>query len=152
MQKDQIEIIYRSSLDKLSMNEALIPHFVCFSQFIVCATLYIAAPFLPLEAEEKFVDDKYLGIMLSSLSIASIVIGPFSGSIMIRFGRRKVMFMSLLLFALTSLGTAFLHYIDDKALFVTLFVVTRTIMGLSSTISIWQLVSKLSPNRLHSHC
>jgi len=53
----------------------------------MCASLYVAAPFLPLEAKEKNVNEGYIGIMLASFAIASIFVGPFIGNILIKFGK-----------------------------------------------------------------
>jgi len=101
----------------------------------ICAAIYVAAPFLPYEAEDKGVHDGLLGIMLSAFSIAGFVMGPFVGAVFNKFGRRRVILASNLMQAFASVGLALLHYINVEWFFIFMFVVFRILSGISCTIS-----------------
>jgi len=105
------------------------------------ASIYAAAPFLPLEAIDKKVNEGYIGLMLSSYAIASVVAGFYTGDIIMKIGRRRSLFISNILQMIAAFGTAFIHYIDDKTIFITAFILTRVVWGISLIIN--QTASKL---------
>lgn len=53
---------------------------------MMSSAIYAAAPFLPMEADNKKVKESYIGLMLSAYSIASCTTGPFIGKVIFRVG------------------------------------------------------------------
>ena len=86
-------------------------------------SFYFVTPILPLYLRDVFDADKAtIGLVLSGYSVAALAIRIFSGYIVDRFSRKKVLLLGFIAFALFFLG----YYITGS---IVLFAVIRTLHG-----------------------
>lgn len=117
---------------------------VWMANFMLYFSFYFVTPLLPLYLRDVFHADKaMIGLVLSGYSIAALVMRFFSGYIVDRFSRKKVLLIGYAAFALFFLG----YYFTASLI---LFAVIRTLHGApfgltsvsSSTVAIDVLPSK----------
>ena len=117
---------------------------VWIANFMLYFSFYFVTPLLPLYLRDVFNADKaMIGLVLSGYSIAALAIRFFSGYIVDRFSRKKVLLIGFASFALFFLGYYFTFSL-------VLFAVIRTLHGApfgltsvsSSTVAIDVLPSK----------
>ena len=78
------------------------------SNLLMCITYYSLISTLPIYVSEVLHANKSIvGIVLASYIVASILIRPFSGFALDKFGRKTILLSSLLVYALIFFGYAF---------------------------------------------
>lgn len=93
------------------------------ANFMLYFSFYFVTPILPLYLRDVFDADKAtIGLVLSGYSVAALAIRIFSGYIVDRFSRKKVLLLGFIAFALFFLG----YYITGS---IVLFAVIRTLHG-----------------------
>lgn len=93
------------------------------ANFMLYFSFYFVTPILPLYLRDVFDADKAtIGLVLSGYSVAALAIRVFSGYIVDRFSRKKVLLLGFIAFALFFLG----YYITGS---IVLFAVIRTLHG-----------------------
>ncbi len=93
------------------------------ANFMLYFSFYFVTPILPLYLRDVFDADKAtIGLVLSGYSVAALAIRIFSGYIVDRFSRKKVLLLAFIAFALFFLG----YYITGS---IVLFAVIRTLHG-----------------------
>ena len=96
---------------------------VWVANFMMYFSFYFVTPLLPLYLRDVFDADKaMIGLVLSGYSVAALAIRFFSGYIVDRFSRKKVLLIGYASFALFFLG----YYITGS---IILFAVVRTLHG-----------------------
>jgi MFS family permease len=96
---------------------------VWVANFMMYFSFYFVTPLLPLYLRDVFDADKaMIGLVLSGYSVAALVIRFFSGYIVDRFSRKKVLLIGYASFALFFLG----YYLTGS---IILFAVIRTLHG-----------------------
>lgn len=70
------------------------------------ATFYASVPILPIYCQENGITGSKIGIVLTSMSIATVLFRPFAGYILDNFNRYHVYMLFLALFCLPFLGFA----------------------------------------------
>ncbi len=96
---------------------------VWIANFMMYFSFYFVTPLLPLYLRDVFNADKaMIGLVLSGYSIAALAIRFFSGYIVDRFSRKKVLLIGYASFALFFLG----YYLSGS---IILFAVIRTLHG-----------------------
>lgn len=96
---------------------------VWIANFMMYFSFYFVTPLLPLYLRDVFHADKaMIGLVLSGYSIAALAIRFFSGYIVDRFSRKKVLMIAYASFALFFAG----YYITGSLI---LFAVIRTLHG-----------------------
>lgn len=96
---------------------------VWIANFMLYFSFYFVTPLLPLYLRDVFHADKaMIGLVLSGYSIAALAIRIFSGYIVDRFSRKKILLISYASFALFFLG----YYITGS---IILFALIRTLHG-----------------------
>ncbi len=96
---------------------------VWVANFMMYFSFYFVTPLLPLYLRDVFDADKaMIGLVLSGYSVAALAIRFFSGYIVDRFSRKKVLLIGYAAFALFFLG----YYITGS---IILFAVVRTLHG-----------------------
>lgn len=93
------------------------------ANFMLYFSFYFVTPLLPLYLRDVFYADKaVIGLVLSGYSVAALAIRIFSGYIVDRFSRKKVLLLGYAAFALFFVG----YYITGS---IILFAVIRTLHG-----------------------
>ena len=78
------------------------------SNLLICITYYSLISALPIYiSEELHANKSIVGLVLASYIVASVLIRPFSGFALDKFGRKTILLSSLLLYALIFCGYAF---------------------------------------------
>ena len=96
---------------------------VWIANFMLYFSFYFVTPILPLYLRDIFNADKAtIGLVLSGYSVAALAIRIFSGYIVDRFPRKKILLIGYAAFALFFLG----YYITGSLI---LFAVIRTLHG-----------------------
>lgn len=96
---------------------------IWIANFMMYFSFYFVTPLLPLYLRDVFDADKaMIGLVLSGYSIAALAIRFFSGYIVDRFSRKKVLLLGYAAFALFFAG----YYITGSLI---LFAVVRTLHG-----------------------
>lgn len=96
---------------------------VWIANFMLYFSFYFVTPLLPLYLRDVFDADKaMIGLVLSGYSVAALVIRFFSGYIVDRFSRKKVLLIGYAAFALFFAG----YYLTGSLI---LFAVIRTLHG-----------------------
>ncbi len=96
---------------------------VWIANFMMYFSFYFVTPLLPLYLRDVYHADKaMIGLVLSGYSIAALAIRFFSGYIVDRFSRKKVLLIGYASFALFFLG----YYLTGS---IILFAVIRTLHG-----------------------
>lgn len=96
---------------------------VWIANFMLYFSFYFVTPLLPLYLRDVFHADKaIIGLVLSGYSVAALVIRFFSGYIVDRFSRKKVLLIGYAAFALFFAG----YYLTGSLI---LFAVIRTLHG-----------------------
>ena len=96
---------------------------VWVANFMMYFSFYFVTPLLPLYLRDVFDADKaMIGLVLSGYSVAALAIRFFSGYIVDRFSRKKVLLIGYASFALFFLG----YYLTGS---IILFAVIRTLHG-----------------------
>jgi len=83
------------------------PSFVsaCIGNFLLFFAFYLLVPIFPLYLIEKFDTSKSLvGIILSSYTVAALLIRPFAGFVLDMFNRKPIYLGAFFLFVLTFVG------------------------------------------------
>jgi MFS family permease len=95
----------------------------CIGNFLLFFAFYLLVPIFPLYLIEKFHTSKSLvGVILSSYTVAALLIRPFAGFVLDMFNRRPIYLLAYLLFVLTFVGY-------PLANFVGLFLFIRILHG-----------------------
>ncbi|MBO7288087.1 MAG: MFS transporter [Bacteroidales bacterium] len=96
---------------------------VWIANFMMYFSFYFVTPLLPLYLRDEFNADKaMIGLVLSGYSVAALAIRFFSGYIVDRFSRKKVLMIGYAAFALFFAG----YYITGS---IVLFAIIRTLHG-----------------------
>lgn len=76
------------------------------TNLLMMATFYASVPSLPIYCQENGITGSKIGIVLTSMSIATVLFRPFAGYILDNFNRYHVYMLFLALFCLPFLGFA----------------------------------------------
>ena len=96
---------------------------IWIANFMLYFSFYFVTPILPLYLRDVFDADKaMIGLVLSGYSIAALAIRIFSGYIVDRFSRKKVLLIGYAAFAIFFAG----YYLTGS---IILFAVIRTLHG-----------------------
>jgi len=90
----------------------------------MASSFHLLMPTIPIYLIEIGIDHAFIGIIVASYSIAMLLIRPFSGYFVDVFNRKKLLLISLILFA-----GSFLGYI--YAVTITMLIIVRSIHGAS---------------------
>lgn len=74
------------------------------TNLLMMATFYASVPILPIYCQENGITGSKIGIVLTSMSIATVLFRPFAGYILDNFNRYHVYMLFLALFCLPFLG------------------------------------------------
>lgn len=118
---------------------------VWIANFMIYFSFYFITPLLPLYLRDVFHADKaMIGLALSGYSVAALSIRIFSGYIVDRFSRKKILLISYLCFALFFCG----YYFTGS---IILFAMIRTLhgvpFGLTTVSSSTVAIDVLHPQR-----
>ncbi|WP_273388090.1 MFS transporter [Cohnella zeiphila] len=98
---------------------------VCLSSFFMFLTFYVSATAFPLYARDSLGGNvQQMGLVITIYVIGSVLIRPFSGLWVDRFGQKKMALIGMTLFLLACIG-----YLGAKG--IALFLVIRFIHGMS---------------------
>jgi len=101
----------------------------CISAFIVMVGIGIIAPLLPTFAEELGASGIWIGIIFSAYSFSRFIFLPIAGNLSDRYGRKKVISIGLLFYALVSFLYIFSYTPEELSL-------VRLIHGITSALII----------------
>jgi MFS family permease len=102
---------------------------VCMSSFFMFLTFYILATAFPLYVKDSLNgNQQQMGLVITIYVIGGVLIRPFSGQWVDRFGKKKMAVLGLVIFLI-----ACVCYFGTKGIF--LFLVTRLIHGMSYAIA-----------------
>lgn len=76
------------------------------TNLLMMATFYASVPILPIYCQENGITGSRIGIVLTSMSVATVLFRPFAGYILDNFNRYHVYMLFLALFCLPFLGFA----------------------------------------------
>jgi len=77
----------------------------CVGNFLLFFAFYLLVPIFPLYLMEKFHTSKSLvGVILSSYTVAALLIRPFAGFVLDMFNRKPIYLVAFFLFVLTFVG------------------------------------------------
>ncbi|MBQ7841117.1 MAG: MFS transporter [Lachnospiraceae bacterium] len=76
------------------------------TNLLMMATFYASVPILPIYCQENKITGSKIGIVLTSMSVATVLFRPFAGYILDNFNRYRVYMLFLALFCLPFLGFA----------------------------------------------
>lgn len=76
------------------------------TNLLMMSTFYASVPILPIYCQENGITGSKIGIVLTSMSIATVLFRPFAGYILDNFNRYHVYMLFLALFCLPFLGFA----------------------------------------------
>ena len=85
----------------------------------------IIAPFLPFEFERKEIDQDWIGYIFAVYSIAVIFCSPLVGSMISYCGRRKPVFLGMLLMGASFIVFGLISEIPNKNVFIALAIFNR---------------------------
>lgn len=74
------------------------------TNLLMMATFYASVPILPIYCQENGITGSKIGIVLTSMSVATVLFRPFAGYILDNFNRYHVYMLFLALFCLPFLG------------------------------------------------
>ncbi len=99
--------------------------YLCLANFMYFFSFYLLLPLLPFYLSENFTTDKgIIGIIISTYTVATLFIRPFSGYIMDTFSRKPVYILAFSIFT-----AVFAGYIVSATL--TALIVVRVLHGFS---------------------
>lgn len=101
----------------------------CLSAFIVMVGIGIIAPLLPTFAEELGASGIWIGIIFSAYSLSRFIFLPIAGNMSDKYGRKKVISIGLLFYALVSFLYIFSYTPEELSL-------VRLIHGVTSALII----------------
>lgn len=85
----------------------------CIGNFLLFFAFYLLLPVLPMYLIEEFHTSKSLvGLILSSYTIAALLIRPFAGFVLDLFNRRPLYILAYLFFILTFIGYPLVSFIN----------------------------------------
>lgn len=97
----------------------------CVGNFLLFFAFYLLLPIMPLYLIETFnASHSAVGIILSSYTVAALVIRPFSGFMLDRFRRKPIYLAAYLAFILVFVGYA-------EATLISVFIFMRILHGLT---------------------
>lgn len=76
------------------------------TNLLMMATFYASVPILPIYCQENGITGSKIGMVLTSMSVATVLFRPFAGYILDNFNRYRVYTLFLALFCLPFLGFA----------------------------------------------
>ena len=77
----------------------------CIANFLLFFAFYLLVPIFPLYLMEKFHTSKSLvGVILSSYTVAALLVRPFAGFVLDMFNRKPIYLVAFFLFVLTFVG------------------------------------------------
>ncbi|MFC5648825.1 MFS transporter [Paenibacillus solisilvae] len=102
---------------------------VCMSSFFMFLTFYILATAFPLYVKDSLNgDQQQMGLTITIYVIGGVLIRPFSGQWVDRFGKKKMAVIGMVIFLIACVG-----YFGSKGIF--LFMVIRLIHGMSYAVA-----------------
>jgi MFS family permease len=84
---------------------------------------------VPFELEKKNISQLYIGYLLSVDNVACIIVSPFVGTIINKFGRRIFMFIGLFLAGITFVEFGLITDMKDPTVYLILAFVIRFFEG-----------------------
>ena len=90
----------------------------------------LPSPFLPDELKEKGVES-WTGLIFSVYALASVITSLYLGKLLNWVPHRKIITAGSTLLSLSIVGFGAVHYVDDKILIVSLFILTRIGQGMA---------------------
>jgi len=85
----------------------------------------IIAPFLPFEFKKKEIDQDWIGYIFAVYSIAVIFCSPLVGNMISYCGRRKPVFLGMLLMGASFIMFGMASDVPDKNIFIALAIFNR---------------------------
>lgn len=101
--------------------------------FLACATYSIIAPFYPIVAKEKGYGEAFIGILIGIYPIVGILTTTFLPKLIIKYGRKELMFAGGLIEVASVIMFGCTIYTDAGG-FVALSVIARVLMGMGGSI------------------
>ena len=94
------------------------------------------ATLLPEFIEEKFpaLDSLEVGIMFASYQIAFVLAAPLIGDKLQKFGRKRALYLSIVLFSFSTLIYAIAGFFKNVWIFFTVTIIARLIHGVADAI------------------
>ena len=87
-------------------------------------------PFFPQTALKRGIGDSMVGLIFGIFPVGSISISILFGKMMGRWGKQRLIVISIVILSLSNMMFGALDYIDDPVLFVTTAMITRVVQGL----------------------
>ena len=108
--------------------------FLVMASLMICSNLFYAlsAPFLPpVFTDEKGVSETWVGIIFAAFSISSIIMSTQVTGLVSSFGQTKVIFVALLLMAISVFCFGFIHLMTGEAGVISVSLGLRFLQGKS---------------------
>lgn len=126
-----------------------------FSQFVFLFCINVLSaigyslltPMFPFMAKDKGVDEYIIGIIFSCFPIANIIAILLSPKVIHIVGRRKLLYIALLIESLSTLMFGLLPKVNNQMTFITVSAITRLFQGIGSAFSstlVYSFAGKLS--------
>lgn len=100
---------------QLKKNKLWTPSFInaCIGNFLLCFSVYLLLPILPLYLLEEFHSSKTLvGIILSCYTVAALITRPLAAFVLDIFSRKPLYLISYLFFALCFVGYPLVTFVN----------------------------------------
>jgi MFS family permease len=117
----------------LSLKMDLVLLAIYLIYFMACCVYSILAPFYPIVARDKGFGDAFIGILIAIYPLVGIVTAASLAKLILKFGRKELMFFGGLVEVVGVALFGFTIYFDDTA-FVVISVVARVAMGMGGSI------------------
>ena len=98
--------------------------YICVANFLMASSFHLLMPTIPIYLVGIGIDHAFIGIILASYSIAMLLVRPFSGYFVDVFNRKKLLLISLILFAGTFMGYIY-------AATIIMLIIVRSVHGAS---------------------
>ena len=100
--------------------------------YVIGGFLYALQPiFYPIEAESRGAEPYHYGLVFGIYSLSSVIVNPFSGTLSVKIGIKKVICTGAIIESLCGFSFAFLSYSKDVSYFIGLSCLLRFIEGIA---------------------
>ena len=94
----------------------------------------LIAPLFPILGKQNGLNDAIIGWIISTYAITNAIVTPFIPSLVLKFTRLKLLYLSTFLVATCTILYSFLYYISSFYLLIISAIIIRIINGFSSSI------------------
>lgn len=101
-----------------------------FLNLIINAAISIIAPFYPSEASQRGISEDIVGFVFAALPLGGFCFSLIFGKYMRFWGRKKLLFLGMVLLIIGFLMFALIDFTENQAIFLSVSVAGRVIQGL----------------------